>query len=196
MSGLTPVITNNPLPYVHRLRARDSAGIELAVIHCTELPDLEMARTWGERVVHGESRTGNSGHFYIDRDGRIEQWVPIERTAHHVSGLNANSIGFELVNRGRYPHWLHSSSQQMTEPYPEVQIEALAALLNALCKQLGALAHVAGHADLDTGLVSAEDRPEVLVRRKLDPGPLFPWQTLLGAVPLERLAVPEQASGG
>jgi N-acetylmuramoyl-L-alanine amidase len=187
---LTPVITKNPLPYVHRLQPRDRAGIELAVIHCTELPDLEMARTWGEKVVHSGSRTGNSGHFYIDRDGSIEQWVPVERTAHHVRGLNACSIGFELVNRGRYPNWLHSASQQMTEPYPEAQIEALAALLNALCKRLGALARVAGHADLDTGLVSATDRPEVRVRRKLDPGPLFPWQTLLGKVPLERLAVP------
>jgi N-acetylmuramoyl-L-alanine amidase len=186
VSGLTHVVKQNPLPYADRLEYRDTAGIDLAVIHCTELPNLEMAREWGERLVHGDSQTGNSGHFYIDRDGTIEQWVPVERTAHHVRGLNGNSIGIELVNRGRYPDWLHSTSQQMTEAYPHVQIHALAELLNFLGKTLGGLVYIAGHADLDAGLVPAEDRPDIMVRRKLDPGPCFPWQALLRDVPLQR----------
>jgi len=183
VSGLRPVIRQVPLPYIERLERRDTAFIDLAVIHCTELPDLATARTWGERLVHMNSRTGNSGHFYIDRDGAIEQWVPLERTAHHVRGFNGRSIGIELVNRGRYPDWLHSTAQQMAEAYPAVQVEALAALLNSLCDRLDRLASVAGHADLDTALVPAEDRPDIMVRRKLDPGPCFPWQALMGELP-------------
>lgn len=183
---MTPVIEQNPLPYTGRLQLRDTAGIELAVIHCTELPDLETARAWGEKLVHAGSRTGNCGHFYIDRDGSIEQWVPVERTAHHVRGFNAASIGIELVNRGRYPNWLNSSNQQMTEPYPAAQIASLAALLNTLCETLSGLNRVAAHADLDTGLVPADDRPDVMVRRKLDPGPCFPWRALLREIPLRR----------
>ena len=71
------------------------------VIHCTELPDLGMARGFGEKVMHKNSHTGNSGHFYIDRDGSIEEWVPVNRVAHHVRGFNSKSIGIELVNNGR-----------------------------------------------------------------------------------------------
>ena len=46
-------------------RRRD---VDLVVIHCTELPDLAIAREYGERVLH-DNGSGNSGHFYIDRDG-------------------------------------------------------------------------------------------------------------------------------
>ena len=50
-----------PLPYEERLEARPLAQIDMVVIHCTELPDLAMAREFGERV-HYDSGTGNSGH--------------------------------------------------------------------------------------------------------------------------------------
>lgn len=158
----------------------------MVVIHCTELPDLESARRWGEKLVHSESRTGNSGHFYIDRDGKTEEWVPVSRVAHHVRGHNLKSIGIELVNNGRYPDWFHSGQQYMSEPYPEAQIEALSLLLNLLAKQLPELELLAGHEDLDTDLLPADDNPEILIRRKLDPGPQFPWKTLLSRMPLHR----------
>lgn len=89
-----PTIADRPLPYVDLLAARPLAAVGRVVLHCTELPDLAMARVWGERVVH-PSGTGNSGHYYVDRDGAIECWVPPERTAHHVRGHNADSIGIE-----------------------------------------------------------------------------------------------------
>ncbi len=183
---MTPDIQTRHLSYTERLEAREVSSIRLAVIHCTELPDFDSARDWGEKIVHSQSRTGNSGHFYIGRDGSIEAWVPLNRIAHHVRGYNGESVGVELVNRGRYPHWFSAEHQQMGEPYPLPQIQALMALLNSLAVKLPGLEQLAGHEDLDTGLVEADDEPGLMIRRKLDPGPLFPWQEILAGTTLKR----------
>jgi len=175
-----------PLSYVQHLDSRGTESINLVVVHCTELPDLAMARVYGEKVHYPDSQTGNSGHFYIDRDGSIEQWVPLARVAHHVRGFNPQSIGIELVNTGRYPDWFHSGHQAMSEPYAAPQIEALAALVDHLQTRLTGLEEIAGHEDLDTGMVASQDRPDTMIRRKLDPGPLFPWSELLNGVSLHR----------
>lgn len=182
-----PLILQHPLPYATALPARDPAGIDLVVIHCTELPDLAMAREYGERVLYPGSGTGNSGHYYIDRDGSIVEYVEPLRTAHHTRGYNPRSIGIELVNRGRYPHWLDSRHQAMDEAYTEPQVAALLALLDHLRARLPALVRVAGHEDLDIDEVEASDDPALRVRRKRDPGPRFPWQRVLDAVPLQRI---------
>ena len=183
-----------PLAYADRLQARTRDAIDLAVVHCTELPDLPTAREYGQRIHYPQSQTGNSGHFYIDRDGSVQQWVPLERVAHHVRGHNAHSIGIELVNRGRFPHWLHVAHQTMQEAYADAQIDALIALLAHLRRQLPQLRHIAGHDDLDTDEVPAADDPQRAVRRKCDPGPLFPWPRVLAAVPLQRIAASAGAS--
>ena len=181
---MTLEILSRPLTYIERLDTRRIEDIELVVIHCTELPDLNTARVYGEKEAHTGSHTGNSGHFYIDRDGSIERWAPLNRVAHHVRGFNSNSIGIELVNNGRYPNWFHTTQQEMTEPYPVAQIQALINLLNDLVEKLPELSHIAGHEMLDTGLVPAEDNPEILIKRKLDPGIPFPWTEILSCVPL------------
>jgi len=179
-------VVDQPLPYVDRLGERSLADIELVVIHCTELPDLATAREYGERVRY-DSGTGNSGHYYIDRDGTVLRYVPEERIAHHVRGQNPRSLGIELVNTGRYPHWLDSRHQTMDEPYTGAQIGSLVALLQDLAARLPTLRHIAGHEDLDRERVPASDDPAVLVHRKLDPGPRFPWERVLAQVPLQRL---------
>jgi N-acetylmuramoyl-L-alanine amidase len=175
------------LPYATQLQARAIDAIDLVVIHCTELPDLATARRFGEDVHYPDSGSGNSGHFYIDRDGALHQYVPLERVAHHTRGYNARSIGIELVNTGRYPEWLDSRRQAMDEAYPKVQIDALVALLRQLRAAVPGLKWIAGHEDLDTTEVTASDDPSKTVRRKRDPGPLFPWRDVLDAVALERL---------
>lgn len=179
-------IRQHPLTYVQRLDNRCTDDIDLLVIHCTELPDMAMARVWGEKQLHPESKTGNSGHFYIDRDGSIEQWVPLDRVAHHVKGFNPRSIGVELVNNGRYPDWFHSSNQIMSEAYSDLQLAALVALLDHLQTRLPGLEMVSGHEDLDTGMIASEDRPDMMIRRKLDPGPLFPWSGFMDRISLRR----------
>ena len=179
-------ITDQPLPYVDRLPERAADSVTLVVIHCTELPDLAMAREYGEKVLY-ESGAGNSGHYYIDRDGHIARYVPGTRIAHHVRGRNGDSIGVELVNRGRYPHWFAAGGQTMGEAYPQAQIDALRALLAQLRRDFPNLRAVAGHEDLDTARVPASDDPSVTVPRKLDPGPLFPWDAIVPACGLERV---------
>ena len=182
-----PALRIEPLPYADALAARPLGEIDLVVVHCTELPDLAMARDYGERVLYPASGTGNSGHYYVDRDGGIVEYVDPARIAHHTRGYNPRSIGIELVNIGRYPHWLDSRHQAMDEAYTEDQIEALVALLRDLHARIPSLALIAGHEDLDLDEVEASDDPAIKVRRKRDPGPLFPWARVLEAVQLRRI---------
>ncbi|MFU8877221.1 MAG: N-acetylmuramoyl-L-alanine amidase [Wenzhouxiangellaceae bacterium] len=173
-----------PLSYVDRLESRARSSIRRVVIHATELPDLATAREYGERIHYPESGTGNSGHFYIDRDGSVEQWVPLDRVAHHVAGHNRDSIGIELVNRGRWPDWYDSRRQDWVEAYPEAQIAALIELIGQFRKHLPGLQSIVGHDRLDTRMQAASDDPQKTVRRKLDPGPHFPWQRVIEATGL------------
>ena len=181
------MITLQHLPYVDRLAPRAVQDIDLVVIHCTELPDMAMAREYGERILYPEAGTGAAGHWYVDRDGAITEYVPAGRIAHHVRGWNPRSVGIELVNIGRYPHWYDSGHQAMTAPYPAAQIDALLVLLRHLGDVLPGLRHIAGHEALDTDRVQASDDPGKTVARKVDPGPLFPWEEVLARVPLEKL---------
>mgnify|MGYP001819946211 CR=1 FL=1 len=176
MSAATQNIHFDPLPYAERLDSRSLDDIDLVIIHCTELPDLETAREYGERIQYKGSGTGSSGHYYIDRNGRVESWVGAESVAHHTRGYNDRSIGIELVNTGRYPNWFNADSQKMTEPYPQEQIDALIALLDTLKSDLPRMRWIAGHGDLDRDMIPAEDMPSWMIHRKLDPGPMFPWK--------------------
>ncbi len=175
------------LPYVTQLPERPAEAVTLVVIHCTELPDLATAREYGEKVLY-DSGAGNSGHYYIDRDGATYRYVPGTRIAHHVRGRNAESIGIELVNSGRYPNWFDSRQQIMREPYTDAQITALRELLAVLRETFPNLRHIAGHEDLDTAMVPASDDASRHVSRKLDPGIQFPWNEVLEGSRLERLA--------
>lgn len=179
-------VHDQPLPYVAKLPERPASAVTLAVIHCTELPDLATAREYGEKALY-DSGAGNSGHYYIDRDGAVYRYVPGTRVANHVRGWNAQSIGIELVNRGRYPDWFDSRRQTMTEPYTAAQIAALRALLTQLHHDYPNLREIAGHEDLDTARVAASDDPALTVPRKLDPGPLFPWDEVLAGSGLARI---------
>ncbi|GAA0889360.1 N-acetylmuramoyl-L-alanine amidase [Rhodanobacter soli] len=192
---MSPSIHEQPLPYVDILPERPVDAVELVVIHCTELPDLATAREYGEKVLH-TSGSGNSGHYYVDRDGAVYRYVPGTRVANHVRGHNPNSIGIELVNLGRYPHWWDSRHQQMTEPYSEAQIAALNALLAQLRVEFPKLRHIAGHEDLDTARMPASDDASLEIRRKLDPGPLFPWAEVLQDSGLLRIGAPLDSARG
>lgn len=165
------------LPYNDRLERRELAAIRVAVFHCTELPTLDSAR----EVALGEiypSGTGNSGHFYVDRDGTVYQYVEPERVAHHVRNRNHDSVGIEVINTGRFPDWHHWQNQRFSEPYTETQYRACEQLLRELRSRLSRLDRIERHSDLDLGMVPAADRPDRLVRRKLDPGPLFDWDRM------------------
>lgn len=180
-----PVIKLDLLPYFSALEHRKVEDIELVVIHCTELPDLVAAREYGERILYPDSGTGNSGHYYIERSGMIHQWIPIDRVAHHVTGFNSQSIGIEMVNKGRYPDWYDSRNQEMEEPYSAESINKLKFLLTDLKDKLPRLEWIAAHQALDKNLVPSSNDPGIKVHRKRDPGPLFPWHELLAAIDLK-----------
>ena len=184
-----PAITIHdwPLPYDSRLDARPASAVDLVVVHCTELPDMQLAREFGEKVRYAEKGTGNSGHYYVDRDGKVFRFVSDTRVANQTFGYNTRSIGIELVNRGRYPNWNDTRYQAFTEPYTHEQIESLRALLGQLRNDLPNLRWIAGHEDLDRRLEPASDDPSTLLPRRQDPGPLFPWNEIVPASGLERL---------
>ena len=56
-----------------------------------------------------------------------------------------------------------------------------------LKEELPDLKYIAGHEDLDTNVVPASDDSTLFIRRKRDPGELFPWSRF-EALGLERLA--------
>lgn len=177
----------DPLPYESRLQSRPLSQVDLVVIHCTEAPALADAREFGEKVLYETSGTGNSGHYYIDRDGSLHQYVDLARVANHTRGYNPRSIGIELVNTGRYPDWFSSTHQAMQDPYTPAQIDTLVALLARLAVEHPALRYIAGHEDLDTTRIPATDDPLKIVNRKRDPGPLFPWDYVMSKTTLQRL---------
>ena len=180
-----------PLPYESRLEPRAASAIDLVVIHCTELPDLTTAREFGERVHYPDKGTGNSGHYYIDTNGSVHRFVADARVANHTRGYNSRSIGIELSNPGRYPSWNDSRHQQFTTPYTKEQIDALLALLRQLRNELPHLQYIAGHEDLDRRLEPASDDPSIMLPRRRDPGPLFPWNEVVPASGLQRLIPPQ-----
>jgi N-acetylmuramoyl-L-alanine amidase len=111
--------------------------------------------------ILSSARPRVSAHYLVVRDGTIIQLVDERARAWHAGAsrwgssidLNSSSIGIELDNNGR-------------EPYPQTQIDALLALLADLRQRYGLpAANFLGHSD-------------VAPRRKVDPGPLFPWRTL------------------
>ena len=167
------------LPYNNRLEKRDTGELDLIVLHSTELPNLKMARDFGERIVLPETKTGFSGHYYVDRDGSIHQYVQDDRVARHVIGFNQKSIGIEIVNSGRFPSWFHSEHQECKEPFTEEQIASIRNLLSWLKHRYPQIQKIARHSDLDTNWIPAEDDSAIQIRRKVDPGPLFPWDDLV-----------------
>ena len=102
-----------------------------------------------------------SAHYLVGRDGTVYQLVDERHRAWHAgasrwgadSDINSASIGIELDNDGH-------------EPYPDVQMQALLALLADLEARYGIpRENFLGHGDVAPG-------------RKVDPGALFPWKLL------------------
>lgn len=138
----------------------EGVRIDTLVLHYTGMKTGKEAL---ERLCDPEAKV--SAHYLIDEDGTLEALVPEEKRAWHAgisswqgrSGVNAFSIGIELVNPG------HEFGYR---PFREAQYEVLI----PLCQEIIArhdipLRNVIGHSDI------APDRKE-------DPGELFDWERL------------------
>ncbi len=139
------------------------AAVDMLVIHYT---GMESAAAALDRLADPAARV--SAHYCIDEDGTIYRMVPEARRAWHAGisrwagreGVNAVSIGIELVNPG------HEFGYR---PFPEPQLAALEALARDIVARHGIPPErVLGHADV---------APE----RRRDPGELFDWRRLARA---------------
>lgn len=126
------------------------------MIHHTAQNSLDQT----VKTFHNQ-KVGVSSHYVIGRDGKIVQMVNDLFRAHHAGAgkwgndtdLNSSSIGIELDNNGT------------TDPWPDIQIEALLQLLTYLKTTYRIpQGNFIGHMDYAPG-------------RKIDPS-RFPWKTL------------------
>lgn len=100
-----------------------------------------------------------SAHFFIRRDGRVMQFVPVHLRAWHAGAshwhgrerCNDFSIGIELEGCDSLP-------------FTAVQYRRLARLIVRL-RRMFPIEDIVGHADIAPG-------------RKTDPGPFFDWKRL------------------
>lgn len=134
--------------------------IDMLVLHYTGMPDEASALA---RLRDPAAEV--SAHYLVAEDGTVFALVPEERRAWHagvshwrgMTGLNARSIGIEVVNPGH--EWGY-------RPFPALQMGAVAALCrDILARHPIPPRHVLAHSDI------APDR-------KRDPGELFDWEGL------------------
>ena len=145
-------------------RSQDSR-VQYIVLHYTE---TDFAKSL-DILTHGPV----SSHYLVDANPpRIYRLVPEDRRAWHAgksywqgqTGLNASSIGIEIVNGGNRGHL-----EGPFAPWDPAQIEAVVALVTDIAARHGVQPHhIVGHSD-------------IAPQRKQDPGAAFPWQTLVAA---------------
>src|SRR5690606_26022264 len=139
----------------------DARRAQVIVLHYTEQDSVA-------RSLH-TLRTANSGgrvsaHYLVGDDGRIYQLVSDDHRAWHAGAgswgaiheLNSASIGIEIDTDGR-------------EPFSEPQFAAVVRLLEDLTTR---------HRIPRTAVIGPSD---LAPGRKIDPGPLSPWQRLYQA---------------
>jgi N-acetyl-anhydromuramoyl-L-alanine amidase len=150
--------------------------IELIVIHGISLPPGQFGGTSVEQLFTNTLDVSAhpsfaslkdvrvSAHLFIDRRGRVIQFVPFDQSAWHAGvsdwrgrkGCNRYSIGIELEGTD-------------TTRYTTRQYESLAKVIRALTDRYPTLGSdgIVGHNEIAPG-------------RKTDPGPGFDWPRLFG----------------
>lgn len=159
MEGPMNIDTTTYRSPVNRTSARNS-GIDMIVLHSTETPSLSVTAN----CFIAEKERNVSAHYVVDRDGKIYQFVPENRAAHHagkakwrlvtgqeVTDINSRSIGIEF-QRGP------------GQTYTPAQIKAGLELTKSISQRYNIPPqHVVAHSD-------------VAPSRKSDPGNDFPWE--------------------
>lgn len=152
----------------YQAKSQDSR-VKYIVIHYTweDMPNSLRTLTEGEV----------SSHYLIsDEDSaRVLQLVDETQRAWHAgnsqwksdSQLNVSSIGVEIVNLGsRQSGQAVPANHSGWQPFTRSQIERLIVLLKDIQVRHGVpTENILGHSD-------------IAPQRKVDPGPLFPWQWL------------------
>ncbi|MGY6039871.1 N-acetylmuramoyl-L-alanine amidase [Aeromonas sp. AE23HZ002T15] len=166
-----------PAPYrldTRHVSASQNGRIAFLILHYTDEDDAHSLR------LLTEPRYKVSAHYLVPRDTDqhplpVYQLVPDSQRAwhagrsrwHQYAGLNASSLGIEIVNLGydeqeaelptHLRHW---------QPFTRAQIAAIGALARDLVRRY----------DIPPTQVLAHS--DIAPERKQDPGPLFPWREL------------------
>ena len=163
--------------------ANYDSRIQFVVVHYTSA-SLERSL---QLLTHGDV----SSHYLIgdDKSATVYKLMDENQRAWHAgesqwqgrTWLNSSSIGIEIVN----PGYKDTPTGRLWYPYSEAQIQSLLTLLKDISKRNGiSPRHIIGHSD-------------IAPLRKLDPGPLFPWNRLaaegLGLWPNEQAVARQQA---
>lgn len=151
--------------------------IDMVVIHSTGGPTCNPRTKQVEWVKGGEleenmrvieSHPTLGIHYMIGRDGALRKSIPEHQVGHHVIGYSERSIAIELVNHG-----------DGSEPFPPEQIGVLVKLLRDITRRHNIpRSGVVRHSDLDHGMLWCAPSQ----RRKIDPGPAFPYDKVLDVV--------------
>lgn len=133
------------------------ANIDMVILHYTGMPTGAEALA---RLQSPEAKV--SAHYLVEKNGDVYKLVDEAMRAWHAGvgswqgdiGINARSIGIEIVNPGH--EWGYRD-------FPDSQIASVIALLKEIRTRHNMRpANVLGHSD-------------VAPRRKEDPGEKFPW---------------------
>ena len=150
----------------------ENTAIDLLVIHNISLPPGEFGGGYVQQFFQNRldanlhpyfatiAELKVSAHLFIERDGKVTQFVPFNARAWHagsssfagVADCNNYSIGIELEGTNELPYSdaqylaLEKVSRQLMLNYPKLTPE-----------------RITGHSDIAPG-------------RKTDPGPAFDWQ--------------------
>lgn len=174
-SLLEPVLY---LPSPHQNRRPINQVIDLVIIHNISLPPKQFGNSAVEDFFCGRlditkhayyktiAHLRVSAHIFINRMGKIIQFVPFAKRAWHAGdssfegrkGCNDFSIGIELEGADDIP-------------YEVAQYRQLGTVLKLLMQHYSLItpARIVGHAD-------------VAPARKTDPGPAFDWAYLKGLI--------------
>lgn len=151
---------------------------QMVICHYTAADDRVSRETLTSGGVSAHYLLFADGHLAsIGSDETIRTWHAGVGSWRGLTDINSLSIGIEIVNWGfKGSHVpatagiveglaVEGSSHQWT-PYPDAQIEVLAALLKDIKSRWKIQDQFfLGHSDVSPG-------------RKVDPGPLFPWERL------------------
>lgn len=150
----------------------ENTAIDLLVIHNISLPPGEFGGGYVQQFFQNRldaslhpyfatiAELKVSAHLFIERDGKVTQFVPFDARAWHagssnfagVADCNNYSIGIELEGTDELPYSdaqylaLEKVSRQLMLTYPKLTPE-----------------RITGHSDIAPG-------------RKTDPGSAFDWQ--------------------
>ena len=152
----------------------------ILVMHYTvyEKPDV---------IAHFKKEDRVSSHYLVDRQGNITRFVPEGKRAWHAGygswkgekDVNTVSIGIENINLGFRCKPNHSPGTRVRGipeewyPYDEELIKTLGPLCKDIIERYNIRPeNVIGHSDM------ACNRGTNHLGRKVDPGPLFPWERI------------------